>query len=90
LFKSARCAAVNFLQHVLPTGFMKIRCHGLMNPNCAVLLERIRGLIELGYGFTLDLPVSELEPRRQSTCQAAPVCSSCARSATSHNSAVVG
>ena len=25
-----------FLQHVLPTGFMKIRYYGFMNPNCAV------------------------------------------------------
>jgi hypothetical protein len=57
-----------FLQHVLPTGFMKIRYYGFMNPNCAVPLERIRGLIELSYGFALDLPLPEVEPRRQSTC----------------------
>jgi Putative transposase/Transposase zinc-binding domain len=40
-----------FLQHVLPTGFMKIRYYGFMNPNCAVSLDRIRTLIELSYGF---------------------------------------
>ena len=45
-----------FLQHVLPTGFMKIRYYGFMNPNCKVPLDRIRGLIELSYGFALDLP----------------------------------
>jgi hypothetical protein len=39
------------LQHVLPTGFMKIRYYGFMNPNCAVPLDRIRGLIEISYGF---------------------------------------
>jgi hypothetical protein len=57
-----------FLLHVLPTGFMKIRYYGFMNPNCAVPLDRIRGLIELSYGFAVDLPVPELEPRRLSTC----------------------
>ena len=55
-----------FLQHVLPTGFMKIRYYGFMNPNCAVALDRIRGLIELSYGFAVDLPVPE--PARRSTC----------------------
>jgi Putative transposase/Transposase zinc-binding domain len=57
-----------FLQHVLPTGFMKIRYYGFMNPNCAVPLDRIGGLIELSYGFALDLPVPEVEPPRPSTC----------------------
>src|SRR5262245_14023144 len=57
-----------FLQHVLPTGFMKIRYYGFMNPNCAVSLDRIRGLIELSYGFAVDLPLPEVEPRHQSTC----------------------
>jgi hypothetical protein len=57
-----------FLQHVLPTGFMKIRYYGFMNPNCAVTLERIRSLIELSYGFAVDLPVSDVDPRRPNTC----------------------
>jgi hypothetical protein len=57
-----------FLQHVLPTGFMKIRYYGFMNPNCAVPLQRIRGLIELSYGFALDLPLPEVETPRRSTC----------------------
>ena len=57
-----------FLQHVLPTGFMKIRYYGFMNPNCKIALDRIRGLIELSYGFTLDLPLPEIEPPRHNTC----------------------
>jgi hypothetical protein len=57
-----------FLQHVLPNGFMKIRYYGFMNPNCSVPLERIRGLIELRYGFALDLPVPEIEPPPRRTC----------------------
>lgn len=48
-----------FLQHVLPTGFMKVRYFGFMNPNCKVELDTIRALIELSHGF--DLPVSEVE-----------------------------
>ena len=55
-----------FLQHVLPTGFMKIRYYGFMNPNCAVALDRIRDLIELSYGFAVDLPVPEVEPPHRS------------------------
>jgi hypothetical protein len=43
-----------FLQHVLPTGFMKIRYYGFLNPNCAVKLERIKTLIQLAFAFTLD------------------------------------
>jgi len=58
-----------FLQHVLPTGFMKIRYYGFMNPNCAVSLDRIHGLIEIGYGFTVNLPKSDVEPRRLNTCK---------------------
>jgi hypothetical protein len=57
-----------FLQHVLPTGFMKIRYYGFMNPNGSVTLERIRGLIELSYGFALDLPVPEIDPPPRRTC----------------------
>jgi len=57
-----------FLQHVLPTGFMKIRYYGFMNANCKIALERIRGLIELSYGFAPDLPVPQIEPHRRSTC----------------------
>ena len=60
-----------FLQHVLPTGFMKIRYYGFMNPNCTVPLDRIRALIELSYGFALDLPVPEIDPPKRSLC---PTC----------------
>lgn len=57
-----------FLQHVLPTGFMKIRYYGFMNPNCKIPLERIGGLIQLSYGFAVDLPLPEIEPARRSLC----------------------
>ena len=31
-----------FLRHVLPTGFMKVRCYGFLNPNAAVKLDDVR------------------------------------------------
>jgi hypothetical protein len=58
-----------FLQHVLPTGFMKIRYYGCMNPNCKVPRDHISSLIEISSGFTLDLPKSDVEPRRPNTCK---------------------
>ena len=45
-----------FLQHVLPTGFMKVRYYSFMNPASSVELERVRSLVELAYGFEVDLP----------------------------------
>jgi hypothetical protein len=49
------------LQHVLPTGFMKIRYYGFMNANCAIPRERQAALIELASGFTL-VPVPAVDP----------------------------
>ena len=57
-----------FLQHVLPTGFMKVRYYGFMNPNCEVSLDRIRALIKIRYGFSLLLPKVTFEPRPPITC----------------------
>ena len=54
-----------FLQHVLPTGFMKIRYYGFMNPNCAVPFEKITTLIQMAYAFVLKMPIypeSALQP----------------------------
>ena len=57
-----------FLQHVLPTGFMKVRYYGFMNPNCKVTLDHIRSLIELTIGFQIDLPKAALQPSRPIIC----------------------
>lgn len=57
-----------FLQHVLPTGFMKVRYFGLMNANCKVDLETVRGLIELAHGFDVEIPEMELEPWEPVAC----------------------
>jgi len=39
-----------FPQHVLPAGFMKVRCYGFSNAACKVPKESIRTLIEVGKG----------------------------------------
>ncbi len=57
-----------FLQHVLPTGFMKIRYYGFMSPGSSVSLVRIRAHIELALGFKVKLPDSEPEPIHRPTC----------------------
>ena len=58
-----------FLQHVLPTGFMKVRYFGFINPNCKVGLDTISALIELSYGFNLpELDAGGLEPWQPIVC----------------------
>jgi len=57
-----------FLQHVLPTGFMKVRYYGFMNPNCAISLDRVSALIELTCGFNLVVPKAAPELARHITC----------------------
>jgi hypothetical protein len=60
-----------FLQHVLPTGFMKVRYYGFMNPSCAVSLDHVSSLIQLSYGFNVPLPHADLKPWQPITC---PTC----------------
>jgi len=60
-----------FLQHVLPTGFMKVRYYGFLNPNCAVPLDRVSTLIQMAHGFQIALPPTDLEPWPPITC---PTC----------------
>ncbi len=60
-----------FLQHVLPTGFMKVRYYGFLNPDCTISLDRVRALIEKTCGFNLStLPKAAFQPIR-------PTCPSC-------------
>ena len=58
-----------FLQHVLPTGFMKIRYYGFMNPNTAIPPDRLAALIELAYAFALErVPPPAPEPTPPMLC----------------------
>jgi hypothetical protein len=57
-----------FLQHVLPTGFMKVRYYGFMNTSSSVTLEQISSLIQLAYGFDVAIPDTEVEPPAPMVC----------------------
>lgn len=43
-----------FLQHVLPSGFMKVRYYGFMNARSAVFLDKVRATVELMQGFDVN------------------------------------
>ncbi len=43
-----------FLQHVLPTGFMKVRYFGFLSPSCSMSIEEVKGRIELARGFAVS------------------------------------
>lgn len=47
-----------FLQHVLPTGFMKVRYYGFLSPSSSISLDHIRKLLEKAY----DIKIVEPEP----------------------------
>jgi len=49
-----------FLQHVLPSGFMKVRYYGFLSPTGKISRQELRARIELAHGF--ELPVAEVEP----------------------------
>jgi len=57
-----------FLQHVLPTGLMKIRYYGFLSPSCSVSLDKIVSLIELAFGFNISLPKIKIEPLKPFIC----------------------
>jgi predicted DNA-binding protein (MmcQ/YjbR family) len=57
-----------FLQHVLPTGFMKVRHYGFMSPTSSVKLDEIRNLIELSYGFEIEEAAVEITPAPYMAC----------------------
>jgi hypothetical protein len=44
-----------FLQHVLPTGFQKVRHYGFLSPNSRISLDLVRWLIALCHGLVFTL-----------------------------------
>ena len=60
-----------FLQHVLPSGFMKIRYYGFLSPGASVPLEKLEALIELSFGFEITKPETKIEPF------GSPICNHC-------------
>jgi len=61
-----------FLQHVLPSGFMKVRHLGFLNPNSGLSIEKISELITLIHDVIRDL-LPEIPPRRKKRFQC-PCC----------------
>ena len=61
-----------FLQHVLPTGFMKIRYYGFMSPGCPVSRAEVAAMAQLANSespvFTLPDPPPPLTPRPPVSC----------------------
>ncbi len=59
-----------FLQHVLPTGFMKVRYYGLLSPNAKLPIEALKAKVELAHGFTVTVADIDLPPWPQPLCPA--------------------
>jgi hypothetical protein len=57
-----------FLQHVLPTGFMKVRYYGFLAPGSSVSMETIEALIELSFGFVISKPERTIKTLDPPTC----------------------
>jgi len=57
-----------FLQHVLPTGFMKVRSYGFLGSGSSVPLEKISALIELSFGFAITKHNITIKPFHPPLC----------------------
>jgi hypothetical protein len=66
----------SFLQHVLPTGFMKVRHYGFMNASCAVNVRKIRLMI-VACLKDLTMMLSDEEERPATTTSQGPFCANC-------------
>jgi hypothetical protein len=63
-----------FLQHVLPSGFMKVRYYGFLHPGCSNPLEEIADMIRKACELTIpDAEAMETISAAQTT----PVCPVC-------------
>lgn len=58
-----------FLQHVLPTGFMKVRYFGFLSPSFAMPLDEVRARIEMTQGFAARAPAVTIEKPQPRCCR---------------------
>ena len=65
----------SFCQHILPSGFQKIRYYGFMSPNCKLQLENVRWLVWLWKGWTYWLGRAMFQPK--AIKPAGPTCRQC-------------
>jgi Putative transposase/Transposase zinc-binding domain len=63
-----------FLQHVLPTGFQKVRSYGFLSPGGRVALDLVRWLIALCQGLTYVLAANRAEVASAPSLPSCPVC----------------
>jgi hypothetical protein len=58
-----------FLQHVLPSGFMKVRYYGFVSPSFAMPLAELKARVELAQGFALQPAPAQIESRPPLCCR---------------------
>jgi len=59
-----------FLQHVLPTGFMKVRYYGFLSPSFKRSFDEIRARVEIAHGFEVEAPaVPDSPPPQPLRCE---------------------
>ena len=58
-----------FLQHVLPTGFMKVRYYGFLNPCHKMPIDELKARIELASGFEILAPAIEEKVHEPPVCR---------------------
>lgn len=63
-----------FLQHVLPTGFMKVRYFGFLSPSFSMSIDQIRGRIELARGFAAATQEERVDETPSAAAMACPHC----------------
>jgi hypothetical protein len=63
-----------FLQHVLPTGFMKVRYYGFLHPGCSISLEEIADMIRKACGLTIADADDAETPSSAPMIPVCPVC----------------
>jgi Putative transposase/Transposase zinc-binding domain len=63
-----------FLQHVLPSGFQKVRSYGFLSPAGAMALEMVRWLIALHNGVMYVLGAQRVEAPAAAAVLSCPVC----------------
>ena len=61
-----------YLQHVLPTGFMKIRYYGFMGSGSSVTLDDIRAAIELSLDIFIEC--RQVRKKKEKTSPYCPHC----------------
>jgi hypothetical protein len=65
-----------FLAHVLPKGFVKVRCYGLLHPSKRALLTQARSIVTLRQG-AVELPRQATAPQPERAAPDVRCCPSC-------------